>query len=34
MYMSDTKLFAKNEKELENLVKTIRIYNQNIRMEF
>ncbi len=34
MYMDDIKLFAKNEKELETLIHTVRIYNQNIGMEF
>ena len=34
MYMDDIKLFAKNEKELETLIHTIRIYSQDIRMEF
>ena len=28
------KLFAKNEKELETLIQAIRIYNQDIGMEF
>ena len=28
------KLFAKNEKELETLIQTIRIYSQDRRMEF
>ena len=28
MYMDEIKLFAKNEKELENLIQTVRIYNQ------
>ena len=32
MYMDDIKLFAKNKKELETLMKTIRIYSQDIRM--
>ena len=27
-------IFAKNEKELETLIQTVRIYSQNIRMEF
>ena len=31
--MDDIKLFAKNEKELEILILTIRIYNQDIGME-
>ena len=32
--MNDIKIFAKNEKELEPLIKTIRIFSQDIRMEF
>ena len=34
MYMDDTKLFAKNEKLLETLIQTLRMYNQDIKMEF
>ena len=34
MYVEDIKLFAKNENKLETLVKTIRIYSQDIGMEF
>ena len=34
MYMDDIKLFAKNEKELEILIHRIRIYSQDIGMEF
>ena len=34
MYMDDIKLFAKNEKELETLIKAVRIYNDDIGMEF
>ena len=34
MYMDDIKLFAKTEKELETLIHTIRIYSQDIGMEF
>ena len=34
MYMDDIKLFAKNEKELEALMHTVRIYSQDIGMEF
>ena len=34
MYMDDIKLFAKNEKELESLIQTVRIYSQDIGMEF
>ena len=32
--MDDIKLFAKNEKELESLIHTVRIYSQDIGMEF
>ena len=34
MYMDDIKLFAKKEKERETLKHTVRIYSQNIGMEF
>ena len=34
MYMDDIKLFAKNEKELETLINAVRIYSQDIGMEF
>ena len=34
MYMDDIKLFAKYDKELETLIHTIRIYSQDIGMEF
>ena len=34
MYMDDIKLLAKNEKELETLIHAIRIYSQDIGMEF
>ena len=34
MYMDDIKLFAKNEKNLENLINSVRIYSQDIGMEF
>ena len=34
MYMNYIKLFAKNKKELENLIQAIRIYGQNTRMKF
>ena len=34
MYMDDIKLFANNEKELETLIHTIRIYCQDIGIEF
>ena len=32
--MDDIKLFAKNEKELETQIHTVRIYSQDIGMEF
>ena len=32
--MDNIKLFAKNEKELETLIQTVRIYSQDIAMEF
>ena len=34
MYMDDIKLFAKDEKELETLIHAVRIYSQDIGMEF
>ena len=34
MYMNDIKLFAKNENELETLIRAVRIYSQDIGMEF
>ena len=34
MYMDDIKLFAKKEKELETLIYVVRIYTQDIGMEF
>ena len=34
MYMDDIKLWAKNEKEQETLIHTIRIYSQDIGTEF
>ena len=34
MYMDDIKLFAKNVKELGTLMQTVRIYSQDIKMEF
>ena len=32
--MDDIKLFAKNEKQLPTLIKVVKIYSQNIGMEF
>ena len=34
MYMDRIKLFAKNEKESEILIQVLRIYSQDIGMEF
>ena len=34
MYMDDIKLLAKNKKELETLIHTVRIYSQELGMEF
>ena len=34
MYVDDNKLFAKNQKELETLIHAVRIYSQDIGMEF
>ena len=34
MYVDDIKLFAKNEKELETLIQAVRIYSQDIGLEF
>ena len=34
MYIDVIKLFAKNEKELETLIHAVRIYSQDIGMEF
>ena len=34
MYMDNIKLFTKNEKELKTLIHTVKIYNQDIGIEF
>ena len=34
MYIDDIKLFVKNEKELETLIQAVRLYSQDIGMEF
>ena len=34
MYMGDIKLYAKNDKELESLIQVVRIYSQDIGIEF
>ena len=32
--MCDIKTYVKNEKELETLIQTVRIYGQDMRMKF
>ena len=34
MYMADIKLFTKNQKEMETLMQAVRIYSEDIGMEF
>ena len=34
MYVDDIKLFTKSDKELGTLIRIIRIYSQDIGMEF
>ena len=34
MYMDDVEQFAKNEKEFEALIQTVRIYSDDIGMKF
>ena len=34
MFKVDIKIFAKNEKEFETIIETVRIYNLDIGMEF
>ena len=34
VYVDDIKLFAINESELENQLQTVRIYSQDIEVEF
>ena len=34
MYMGDIKMFAKNEKKFESLIQLVRIYSEDIWMEF
>ena len=34
MYMDDIKLFAKSKRELENFIHAVRIYSQDIGIEF
>ena len=33
-YMDDLKLYRKNEKELDSLIQTVRVFSQDIRKEF
>ena len=33
MYMNDIKLFAKNKNDLEDLIQTVGIYREDIKME-
>ena len=34
LFMDDLKLFGKNEKQLNNLVNTVRVFSKDIKMEF
>ena len=34
LFMDDLKLFAKNEDQIDNLVNTVRIFSEDIKMEF
>ena len=34
LFMDDLKLFAKNEDQINNLVNTVRIFSEDMRMEF
>ena len=34
MYMNDIKLFAKNENKFETLIQAVRMYSQDIGMEY
>ena len=34
LFMDDLKLFAKNEKEIDSLVQTVRIFSDDIGMKF
>ena len=34
LFMDDVKLFAKNEKEIDSLLQTVRIFNDDIGMKF
>ena len=34
LFMNDLKLYGKNEREIESLVQTVRIYSEYIAVEF
>ena len=34
LFMDDLKLYASNEKSLESLIETVRVFSNDIRMEF
>ncbi len=34
LFMDDLKLYAKNEKEMQSIIQTVKIYSDDIRMEF
>ena len=34
LFMDDLKLYRKNEREIESLVQTVRIYSEDIAVEF
>ena len=34
LYVDDLKMHRKNEKELDSLIQTVRVYRQDLRMEF
>ena len=34
LFLDDLKLFAKNKDQIDNLVNTVRIFSESIKMEF
>ena len=34
LFMDDLKLFAKNEDQIDNLVNAVRVFSEDIKMEF
>ena len=34
LYMDDLKLYCKNEKEIDSLIQTVRVFSKNIQLEF